>query len=91
MLLFKKNIYLIIRGHMSQFNEGKLKNVSTFLEEIKIFTIDQIVSSLNCSIPTARLKLKYWQAYTSYNHNSDQNIQFQFFPMQTQFHQPLHL
>lgn len=54
---------------MSQFNEEKLKNVSTFLEKIKIFTIDQLVSSLDCSIPTARLKLKYWQAYTSYNHN----------------------
>lgn len=54
---------------MSKLTEEKLKYISTFLKEIKVFTIDQLVSSLNCSTPTARLKLKYWQAYTSYNQN----------------------
>lgn len=69
MLLYVINIYLIIGGSMSKFTEEKLKYVFTFFKEIKVFTIDQLVSSLSCSTPTARLKLKYWQAYTSYNQN----------------------
>lgn len=54
---------------MSKFNEGKLKRVFKFLETIKVFTLEQLVASLGCSIPTARLKLKQWQTYTSYNQN----------------------
>jgi hypothetical protein len=52
-----------------KFNEEKLKRVFRFLEDKKVFTLDQLVSSLSCSKPTARLKLKQWQAYTSYNQN----------------------
>ena len=55
---------------MPKFVEEKLKSVFTFLEGIKVFTLDQLVSSLSCSKPTARLKLKQWKAYTSYNQNS---------------------
>ena len=54
---------------MLKFNEKKLERVFKFLEDKKVFTLDQLVSSLNCSTPTARLKLKQWQAYTSYNQN----------------------
>lgn len=54
---------------MLKFNEKKLKSVFKFLEDKKVFTLDQLVSSLSCSTPTARLKLKQWQAYTSYNQN----------------------
>lgn len=54
---------------MTKFNEKKLKSVFKFLEDKKVFTLDQLVSSLSCSTPTARLKLKQWQAYTSYNQN----------------------
>jgi len=54
---------------MSKFIKGKLESVFRFLENIKIFTLEQVVASLNCSVPTARLKLKAWQAYTSYNQN----------------------
>jgi len=54
---------------MSKFSEGKLKGVFKFLESIKVFTLEHLVASLSCSIPTARLKLKRWRTYTSYNQN----------------------
>ena len=54
---------------MLKFHEKKLERVFKFLEDEKVFTLDQLVSSLSCSTPTARLKLKQWQAYTSYNQN----------------------
>jgi hypothetical protein len=44
----------------------------TIQQELKakrVFMLDQLVSTLGCSIPTARLKLKRWGAYTSYNQN----------------------
>ena len=54
---------------MLKFHEKKLESVFKFLEGKKVFTLDQLVSSLSCSTPTARLKLKQWQTYTSYNQN----------------------
>jgi hypothetical protein len=54
---------------MIRIDEEKIKNVGKYLEKIKIFTIDQLASSLNCSTPSARLKIKQYKAYTSYNHN----------------------
>jgi hypothetical protein len=54
---------------MAKLSEAKLKRVFRFLENIKVFTLGQMVASLSCSIPTARLKLKQWQAHTSYNQN----------------------
>ena len=54
---------------MSKLIKGKLESVFRFLEKVKVFTLEQVVASLNCSVPTARLKLKQWQAYTSYNQN----------------------
>ena len=54
---------------MLKFNGQRLGYVFKFLEDAKVFTLEQLVSSLSCSIPTARLKLKQCKAYTSYNHN----------------------
>lgn len=54
---------------MLKLSEGKLKGVIKFLEDIKVFTLDHLVSYLSCSLPTARLKLKQWRTYTSYNQN----------------------
>jgi len=34
-----------------------------------VFTLEQLVSYLGCSAPTARLRLKKWKSYTSYNKN----------------------
>ena len=54
---------------MSRLSEEKLKSVIKFLEDIKVFTLDHLVSYLSCSLPTARLKLKQWRTHTSYNQN----------------------
>lgn len=54
---------------MTKVSDERLKNVFDLLEDIKVFTLERLVSSLSCSIPTARLKLKQWGAYTSYNQN----------------------
>jgi len=54
---------------MGKFSEGKLARVLNSLEEMKVFTLGSLVSSLSCSVPTARLKLKQWGTYTSYNQN----------------------
>ncbi len=35
----------------------------------RIFTLNRLVSALNCSSRTAQAKLKLWQTYTSYNQN----------------------
>ena len=55
---------------MPKIGQERVKNVFRFLESLKVFTLDKLVSSLRCSTPTARLKLKQWKAYTSYNKNS---------------------
>jgi hypothetical protein len=55
---------------MPKLDKERDKNVFRHLESIKVFALDQLVTSLNCSTPTARLKLKQWKAYTSYNQNS---------------------
>lgn len=55
---------------MPKKDEKRFKHVFRFLEDMKVFTIDKLVSLLSCSTPTARLKLKQWKAYTSYNKNS---------------------
>jgi len=54
---------------MGKVSEGKLTKVANSLEEMKVFVLDSLVSSLSCSVPTARLKLKQWGTYTSYNQN----------------------
>lgn len=54
---------------MARIYEEKLKNVVKVLEKKKVFTLSQLVSALECSVPTGRLKLKQWRTYTSYNEN----------------------
>jgi len=54
---------------MSKMSEAGLSRTYKILEQMRVFTLDQMVSSLTCSVPTARMKLKQWGAYTSYNQN----------------------
>ena len=54
---------------MARLNQGTIKAAWLHLEEVKVFSIGELASVLTCSIPNARLKLKQWQAYTSYNQN----------------------
>lgn len=54
---------------MSEDKEEKLKAALNHLERKKVFTLEHLVSYLECSVPTARLRLKNWKTYTSYNQN----------------------
>ncbi len=51
-------------------NKEELQKTSfKHLKRKKVFTLEHLVSYLECSIPTARLRLKKWKTYTSYNQN----------------------
>lgn len=54
---------------MSESKEERQKVVLKHLKRKKVFTLEQLVSYLGCSVPTARLRLKKWRSYTSYNKN----------------------
>jgi len=54
---------------MTMISEEKIKTTKKILLKEKAFTIDLPVSLLDCSTPGARLKLRQWGAYTSYNQN----------------------
>ena len=54
---------------MAQLDQDTVKAAWRHLEKAKVFNIGELSSVLTCSIPNARLKLKQWQAYTSYNQN----------------------
>lgn len=54
---------------MSRLDHKKIKTAWHQLEKAKIFNIEDLASLLTCSVPNARVKLKQWQAFTSYNQN----------------------
>lgn len=54
---------------MTRLDQDKIRTAKIHLEKTKVFEIVELASFLKCSIPNARLKLKQWQAYTSYNKN----------------------
>ena len=54
---------------MARLNQDIIKAAYRYFEKLKIFNIDELASVLTCSVPNARLKLKQWEAYTSYNQN----------------------
>jgi biotin operon repressor len=68
---------------MTRLDQDTIKAAWRHLEKIKIFSIGELASVLTCSIPNARLKLKLWQAYTSYN----QNGKYYTLPQVPQFNQ----
>lgn len=50
-------------------NSNKLDFARSTIKKEKIFTINKLVSILECSSRTAQAKLKLWKTYTSYNQN----------------------
>lgn len=54
---------------MARLDQDTIKVAQRYLEKIKVFDVGELASILTCSIPNARLKLKQWQTYTSYNQN----------------------
>ena len=61
--------HILDRWNMTRLDQYTVKAAWRHLEKDKIFTIGEIASILKCSIPNARLKLRQWQTYTSYNKN----------------------
>jgi MarR-like DNA-binding transcriptional regulator SgrR of sgrS sRNA len=51
---------------MGRLDQEKIWTAWHQLEKIKVFNIEDLTSLLTCSVPNARLKLRQWQAYTSY-------------------------
>ena len=54
---------------MTRLNQDAIKAAYRYFEKLKVFSIGELSSVLTCSIPNARLKIKQWRAYTSYNQN----------------------
>lgn len=54
---------------MTRLNQDTIKAAYRYFKKLKVFSIGELSSVLTCSIPNARLKIKQWQAYTSYNQN----------------------
>lgn len=54
---------------MTRLNQNTIKAAYRYFEKRKVFSIGELSSVLTCSIPNARLKIKQWRAYTSYNQN----------------------
>lgn len=54
---------------MGRLDQEIIRTAWHQLEKIKVFNIEDLTSLLTCSVPNARLKLRQWQAYTSYNQN----------------------
>lgn len=54
---------------MTILNQDTIKAAYRYFKKLKVFSIGELSSVLTCSIPNARLKIKQWRAYTSYNQN----------------------
>lgn len=54
---------------MPIINTKKIDFARTAVKKETIFTLDRLVSILDCSSRTAQAKLKLWKAHTSYNQN----------------------
>jgi hypothetical protein len=54
---------------MAIVDSNKLNFARSTLKKNKTFTINKLVSILECSSRTAQAKLKLWKTYTSYNQN----------------------
>lgn len=54
---------------MNRIPFEKTEKAKVYFGKIQVFTVAQLCSFLQCSIPSARVKIKQWQSYTSYNQN----------------------
>jgi hypothetical protein len=54
---------------MQNFQSEPVSTIKLKLLRKKVFTFDQLISMLKCSVRSGRNKLKEWQAYSSYNKN----------------------
>jgi len=67
--LLIKNIYDAFGGNMPRVILEMLKSAQEALTLMKVFSFDQVLVLLNCSIRSGRLRMKQWGTYTSFNQN----------------------
>lgn len=54
-------------GLVMKISQEKIDEAMLFFKKKKTFTVKNVVSRLGYSIPTVRLKLRQWEARSSYN------------------------
>jgi hypothetical protein len=54
---------------MTRLDQDTIKATWGHFKKVKVFSVGELAAVLKCSIPNARLKLKQWRAFTSYNQN----------------------
>ena len=57
-------------GGMPTIDSETIDFVSATLKKERVFTLQRLLSLLDCSRRTAQTKLSHWKTLTSYNHNS---------------------
>lgn len=54
---------------MARIDVDQIKKTRSLLTRKRVFSFGELLSLLNCSVRTGRMKLKEWETYTSYNKN----------------------
>ncbi len=54
---------------MNRIPDEIIEKAKVHFEKTKVFTVPQVCSFLQCSIPSVRVKIKQWKSFTSYNQN----------------------
>jgi len=54
---------------MAKINDSVVRKALGTFRAQKVATINQLADRLQCSVPTARRRLKQWKTHTSYNKN----------------------
>ena len=54
---------------MPRIDPQKISDAQLVLKRKKVFTFEELLALLGCSVRSGRLKLRQWRTYNSYNHN----------------------
>lgn len=54
---------------MNRIPVEKIEKANGHFRKNKVFTVQDLCTFLACSIPSARVKIKQWKSFTSYNQN----------------------
>jgi hypothetical protein len=54
---------------MPRIDPKKISDAQLVLKRKKVFTFEELLALLGCSVRSGRVKLKQWRTYNSYNHN----------------------
>jgi hypothetical protein len=54
---------------MPRIDPQKIRDAQRVLKRKKVFTFEELLALLGCSVRSGRLKLRQWRTFNSYNHN----------------------